>query len=157
MRAGPSSAVRGSSTTWIGMAAISSAKRPLARKAATKVPSASLPRIRGAIPPPTNTPPRASALSARLPPPAPRPGRAAQRGEQLGLEIAPRRVVGVAALGADDEVAGAVPDQQRLAEPRARRDQRHVPRAGRAPLEGRERRARGAQHAVSRGGGVVQE
>ena len=50
---------------------MSEAKRPLSLKAATKRPASSFGRIFGAIPPPTYTPPTASALSARLPASAP--------------------------------------------------------------------------------------
>src|SRR5436309_1097437 len=71
MAAAPRRAARGSRTRCTGIALIMPPSRPLSRNALMNVPSSSLARIFGAMPPPTKTPPTASALSARLPASAP--------------------------------------------------------------------------------------
>src|SRR5207237_5516413 len=80
-----------------------------------------------------------------------------QKAQQLHLEVGARREVGMTALGGDDEMAVAVPDQERLAEPRARRDQGHVPLARGAGLERLERGPWEREHAVARRLDVVEQ
>src|SRR3989454_2082293 len=81
----------------------------------------------------------------------------AEEAEQFHLEVGAGREIGVPALGGNHEVALAVPDEERLPQPRARGDQRHGAPPPGAGLERSERRRGEREHPVARRLEVVEQ
>ncbi len=80
-----------------------------------------------------------------------------EEAQQVHLEVVPRGKINVPALGGEDPVARAVPDEDGLPEARAGGDQDLVPLPCPARLERHQRAGRQNEDAVSGGLEVVQE